>query len=235
MSSKKSTIQTKLQIQQTSIVSIRDDDDQESSSVVTLSSKKRKLSAVGPSQSSRFDTDDGKQAELAVMEKHYQAVIAKCRDVYPAGLTQQMVQELPILQYFVHRVPTTGDGIREDASGYMKSKKGENSVTTEFVCHKLVYCHSKQECYSRSEGDISHDCHNRGCCRLEHLSRVSHRRNSALSRGAECGGWVFNTSTRQLICNCTHEQKCMWLRVISNDVVFDPATATANIFSRGFS
>jgi hypothetical protein len=154
------------------------------------------------------------------------------RRLFQCGLTAQMVQQYPILQYFVHRVPS-GELVRKDKSEYMRVKQRRDGFDTEFVCHKLVYCHTNLLRYTRCEGDISHDCHHRGCCRLEHLSRVTHADNSALSSGASCGGWLFNTDTGQLICNCSHVRKCVWLRIISNaSCVYNATTATSSIFAR---
>lgn len=220
-----------------SIVSIFEDDDQDSSrnigSVSGAANKRGRTSkAVKPGLAARYDDSDaGTASELALMREFHEIVRQKCSNVYPSGLTAQMVQKYPILGNFVHTVPE-GTLIRDDKNGYKRVKQGENGVTTEFVCHKLVYCHSAQQRYTRCEDDISHDCHNRGCCRREHLSRVSHEENSALSRGGGCGGWLFHTDNGQLICNCNHTPKCMWLRVISNANICNATTATADIFAR---
>lgn len=221
-----------------SVVSISADDDQESSRNVDVASsdvakRGRTKKAVQPGLAARFDDSDGGAAsELALMSEFHAIVVSKCVDVYPSGLTAQMVQQYPILEYFVHRVPH-GTLIRDDRGGYKRVKQGKFGVDTEFVCHKLVYCHSNRQRYTRCEGDISHDCHHRGCCRREHLSKVTHAENASLSSGGGCGGWLFNTDTGQLICNCTHVRKCTWLRIISNaGCVYDAKTATSSIFAR---
>jgi len=219
-----------------SIVSISEDDNQESLRNISTDSgaakRGRTHKAVNPGLAARYDdSDTGTASELALMREFREIVQQKCSDVYPDGLTAQLVQQYPILGRFVHTVPE-GALIRDDKNGYKRVKQGKFGVTTEFVCHKLVYCHSAQQRYTRCDDDISHDCHNRGCCRREHLSRVSHVENSALSRGGGCGGWLFNADNGQLICNCNHTPKCMWLRVISNANIFDGTTANADIFAR---
>lgn len=72
--------------------------------------------AVKAGLAARFADDaTGAELEFALMEKFRTMVDAKCRSVYPEGVTEELVRNFPILEMFVHRVPF-GSLIREDKS-----------------------------------------------------------------------------------------------------------------------
>jgi len=99
------------------------------------------------------DSDVGTASELALMREFHEIVRRKCSNVYPAGLTEQMVRKYPILGSFVHTTVPEGTLIRVDKNGHKRVKQGKCGVTTEFVCHKqLVHCHLSQQRLHKMRG-----------------------------------------------------------------------------------
>jgi len=148
------------------------------------------------------------------------------KKMYTNGLTRDLVKANPTLRRFVCwssktkkrcGVSLNGTGNKQSTAQYFKVSMGKN---VKFQAHKLELCLKLGILYTDLEGlkqETSHLCHNRLCWRPEHQNNEHHKANSLRNNGVGCGGFTFDPEMRRLVCYCTHNPPCAFVRVPATD------------------
>lgn len=149
-----------------------------------------------------------------------------------SGLTSGLVADNSCLQPFVCSLANYDTiGVSKGESGgewnkalYAKVSCGKH---VKFVGHKLALANKLDIRYDKvsvKTGSVitretSHLCHSaQGCFNPDHLTGESHEYNVARNSGCGCAGWFFFKDTTRLVCYCTHEPRCMFVRVVQQEL-----------------
>ena len=106
----------------------------------------------------------------------------------------------------------TGSGPKKSTTPYpVIRRKCPDGRVRRFYCHHVVMIHDQvnklQEMWDTSKMQISHDCHERKCIKLSHLSLMTPEDN--VSKTISCIGRVECIKCDMAINLCQHNTKCL--------------------------
>lgn len=168
---------------------------------------------------------DSQSQESSLDHDYYQSMLASHRRLLATAVFDDTLVEGNLrLEKFRCLIPTPGN-----RSGVVKKTQGfytryhvsatnygtfTGSKPVKFIGHRLSLAIKLQTPYYQMVGDTSHLCHSKeGCIRSEHLHLESHLANM---RRNDCSGFHYYKDSKQLLCFCLHEPKCLFVRIFDN-------------------
>lgn len=169
-----------------------------------------------------------------IMGLAHQRLVAGKADLYPGQLTADLVTRHAVLERFVCWSVAPRRGVRLHQSGgkfnnavhlsvgvpNVKDFNGAsiNNKNIKPVGHKLSLCLKLGWLYTEMKVrgvETSHLCHSTlGCWRPSHLAPETHQDNVARNSGLGCAGWSWFEETQELVCYCSHNPRCEFVRIM---------------------